>query len=234
MKPQLLAVMILASSAAQQAWGTIAFSTGSGSAVTSVDRSANFDMLMDGDDLSNYSEGQLSITIHGTANLSQDPFGNVVGGFRDIGKGFYCAGVIYDSWVTIKSTDGRRILAIEFLYGKAWSTDTFGPEPSEGGNNSAFIEWQADSGSVMVTSGITVGTVIGFSDNNPTGFETFRIRAPLSLDFPDYINQAIALDNLRVQLAPIPEPSTWITGIALSLPFGVQVLRHLRNRKQVS
>ncbi len=233
MKPQLLAVMILASSAVQQAWGTIAFSTGSGSAVTSVDRSANFDMLMDGDDLSNYSEGQLSITIQGTANLSQDPFGNVSGGNRGTGIGFYCAGV-NDSWVTIKATGGRRIVGIEFLYGNAWSADTFGPEPSKIGNSSAFIEWQADGGSVMVTSGINVGTVIGFSDNNPIGFETFRIRAPLSLDYPDYMNQAIALDDLNVQLAPIPEPSTWIAGIALTLPFGVQVLRHVRNRKRIS
>ncbi len=233
MKPQLLAVMILASSAAQQATATITFSTGSGSAVTSVDRSANFDSLFDGADLSDYSADLLSITTPGFANLSQDPFGNIAGGFRDVGIGFYCAGV-NDSWVTIKTTDGRRIAGIEFLYGNAWSVDTFGPEPSKIGNSSAVIEWQADGGGLMVTSGISVGTVIGFSDSNPIGFETFRIRSPLSLDFPDYLSQAIALDNLKVQLAPIPESSTWVAGAVLALPFGVQVLRHVRNRRHVS
>ena len=33
---------------------------------------------------------------------------------------------------------------------------------------------------------------------------------------------------------PVPEPSTYIAGALLLLPFGAQTLRHLRSRKQVS
>lgn len=38
----------------------------------------------------------------------------------------------------------------------------------------------------------------------------------------------------EVELAAVPEPSTYIVGAMLLLPFGVQGLRHLRNRKLVA
>lgn len=222
--------MILASIATQQANATITFSTGSGSAVTSVDRSANFDAVRNNDNLSNYSENLLSITTDGTAHLNEDPFNIESVEFHSAGAGFHCAGVNM-SWVTIKAT-GRKIIGVEFLYGNIWSALTFGGQRSDFGKDSAIIEWKTSLDGDWVSVGSQpVGTVIGFSD--PTGFDYLLLRAVLSTGSGDN-NQAIALDNLEVQLAPIPEPSTWIAGIALTLPFGVQVFRHLCNRKQVS
>ena len=227
MKPQLLAVMILASSAVQQACATITFSDVAGAAVTSVDRSANFNSVNSGDNLLTYEEGQLSITTVGTANLSIDPFPVN----RD--APFYCAG-INTSWVTIKTTDGRAMVGVEFLYANVWSLISFVPDY---GHPDATIEWRAYLGAALVSSGSTspnptqMGTFVGFKDL--AGFDTLLVRATLGGD-KEPISQGIALDDLNVQLAPIPEPSTWLAGIALTLPFGVQVLRHVRKHKQVS
>lgn len=217
--------MILASSAAQQASGTITFSTGSGSAVTSVDRSTKFDTVVDGVDLSNFTEDQLSITTPGTAQL--DAFGP----FPAPGDAnYFCAGN-NKSWVTIKAMDGRTMVGVEFLYANVFSVNSF---VASIGHPNALVEWQAYLGATLVSSNSSstaplLGSVIGFHDL--TGFDTLLVRAILE---GDEINQAIALDNLKVQLVPIPEPSTWAAGAVLVLGFGVQGVREFRNRKQGS
>ncbi len=40
------------------------------------------------------------------------------------------------------------------------------------------------------------------------------------------------VDNFTVEATAVPEPSTFIAGALLSLPFGVQGVRYLRNRKR--
>ncbi len=40
----------------------------------------------------------------------------------------------------------------------------------------------------------------------------------------------VYIDN--IQVAAVPEPSTFIAGALLALPFGVQGIRYLRNRKR--
>lgn len=42
----------------------------------------------------------------------------------------------------------------------------------------------------------------------------------------------VAMDGLQVETIPVPEPSTFIAGALLALPFGVQGFRYLRNRKR--
>lgn len=229
MKLQLLALIVFAGTAIHQSKAALVFSTGGGSAVTTVDRSANFDSLENGDSLSSYEEGHLSITTAaGIAQLDNDPFDNNPDGFREVGIGFHSAGV-NEGWVTIETTDGRKITGVEFLYGNAFFVSSFGPQPSDVGNPSAIIEWRTHVDDAWVSAGSQpLGTVIGFKDLN--GFDTLLVRAILE---GDSINQAIALDNLKVQLAPIPEPSTWVAGVLLTLPFGVRALRRFRNRRQM-
>ena len=76
----------------------------------------------------------------------------------------------------------------------------------------------------MVSSGQTVlnrGTILGFSD--PNGFD--QLLASASLANSPIITDAIAIDNLKVQLVPVPEPTTATLALlgagvlALSKPF---------------
>jgi hypothetical protein len=40
------------------------------------------------------------------------------------------------------------------------------------------------------------------------------------------------IDNFSLSYSAVPEPSTFIAGALLALPFGVQGVRYLRNRKR--
>lgn len=188
---------------------------GAGSAVSTADRTALFDSLRTGDPLSAYSEGLLSITTSGWAFVDWDPFN---------GKGnntayHYCSGGNVD-WVTIQTTDGKAMKGIEFLYGNGWPNGAGG-----WGNDSATVDWQAYVGATQVAFGSTtvaVGTILGFSDAN--GFDSLRVRATLGTG--DY--QAIALDDLNVQLTAVPEPSTYLAGLSA---LGMLGLFSWRNRK---
>jgi hypothetical protein len=199
-----------------QAGAVITLTTGAGSAVTSVDRSANFNSLVDGADLSTYTENLLSITTPGVASLGFDPFKGAGDGTPFHYTSNYASGV-NDSWVTIRTIDGALMRGVEFLYGNGWGDD---------GPVIATIYWQAYLGTTLVSSGSEVqhiGTVLGFSD--PAGFDSLLVRATLFAD--GY--SAIALDALRVQI--VPEPSTCIAGaLLLLLPFGASALRILRKR----
>ena len=43
-----------------------------------------------------------------------------------------------------------------------------------------------------------------------------------------------AVDNFQLSEAAVPEPSTYIAGALLLLPFGAQTVRRLRNRRQLA
>ncbi len=72
-----------------------------------------------------------------------------------------------------------------------------------------------DSASVVTSSTIN-NNFYGF-----TGISFDRIEV-----FPGGSNSAMVMDNL--QMGVVPEPSTYITGALLLLPFGAQVVRRLR------
>lgn len=40
------------------------------------------------------------------------------------------------------------------------------------------------------------------------------------------------VDDFMIEATPIPEPSTWVAGALLALPFGLHGIRYLRNRKR--
>lgn len=223
------ALGILTSSSARAA--TIQ-SYGEGSAVTSVDRSTTFDGLdyaHQGTPLSDYTAGSLSIRTNGnsyygnnaagwitTASAYLNPFHLTNGSpgtysYAGVGGGYYLP---YDGdwgntdWITISTTDNKKIYAVEFLYGNAWTTgDIYGPYPW--GNSSCYLQWETRVGNTVVSSDqlnyLGVGTVVGFYD--PSGFDQLRVRCTSANSLNPGLLQELALDNLNVQIT-VPEPST--------------------------
>ena len=189
---------------------------GAGSAVVSADRSATFDSLTSTNvvHLDTYTEGGLSITTSGNSwaeDLSSAATLNPFHGGGGADSAFYAIAFGNEDWVTIQTADAtlQKMFGIEFTYGNTWTTgDVFGQYPW--GNSNAVVEWQTWSNGSLVSSGsiggsplLEVGTVIGFSD--PSGFDQFLVRAIIDTPGSPPL-QAIALDNLNVQLTMVREP----------------------------
>jgi hypothetical protein len=199
---------------------------GEGSAILSIDRSATFDNLDftgSGTPLSDYASGGLYIRTNGNSFYGDDARGTIftVGipfnpfhltissdySYANVGGGFYFPYEAdpgnYD-WVTIQTTDGKKIYGLEFLYGNGWTTGAIhGPYPW--GNSGAYLDWKTLVGGTIVSSGqvgiaetLPVGTVVGFRD--PDGFDQLMVRSPHpnSVD-PNF--QELAIDNLNVALS---------------------------------
>jgi hypothetical protein len=197
--PSLAASAVVGLLAAPLAQATTTQTVGAGSAVSSVDDSANFNSFTD-TNLADYTEGGLNVTTVGIEYDTFDPFN----GAGD-GSGFYYpAGGTNGNWVTIETTDSSEMSGVEFLYGNGWPTDVSVPTF---GLDSAVLYWQTLNGGVVDSFGsvvLDVGTVVGFSD--PAGFDELQVSSNDGLGHPvppGY--NAIALDNLEVQLAP-PAP----------------------------
>ena len=60
---------------------------------------------------------------------------------------------------------------------------------------------------------------------------TFQLRFA-EVDNQGFFNQGV--DNVSIMAATVPEPSTYVAGALLLLPFGAQVIRRLSTSKQVS
>lgn len=197
---------------------------GSDSAVSVVDRMATFDIINSTytAELGNYKEGGLSVTTGSQAwgadppmSARLDPFhlpGGTDGGFFAFANGTA-------EWVVIQTTNQARMHGVEFVYGNTWTTgDIYGQYPW--GNNGAYVEWQTLDNGTLVSSGqigpnpqLSVGTVIGFYD--PAGFDQLQVKCKIANSSPpDY--QAIALDNLMVQLTNRP-PAPVIYGSDFSV-----------------
>jgi hypothetical protein len=169
----------------------ITFTTGSGSAVTTIDRSAEFEQLSHDSsfDLSNYTEDGLSITVNDVSFSNFDPFGTgVLGEFYYGSEGNF-------SYVTIKTVDGTKLSAVEFKVGNAW------PD-----HNS--LVWQGWNDSSVEDSGLAaviIGSVIGWTSS--AGFDELRVG--LGANYKSFGQwQAIVIDDLKVQTLAVPEPST--------------------------
>jgi hypothetical protein len=191
--------------------------SGSNSAVTSVDRAATFSAITNsGIALSDYVEGNLFIGANADSLLGYDPFGGANGSdpyFYCLDSGSFGGGA--DAWVTIRTTDSKRIFGVEFLYGNSWTTG------SGWGNNNAWVTWETLRGSSIVSSNqigpnptLLVGTVIGFYD--PEGFDELRVKCNAP-NQADPAVQALALDNLHVQLTTNLPPAPVIYGSDLSV-----------------
>jgi hypothetical protein len=182
-------------------------SIGDGSAVTFIDRVATFDgltMAHNETPLEGYTEGLLKISTPANSWA-----GNGINTFDPFKGGGGSGGVYsyYDGnndWVTIQTTDSKKIFAAEFLYGNTWTNgNTSG---SAWGNSNALMDWQTWSGDTLISSGsmgpgapaiqhLPVGTVLGFAD--PDGFDRLLVRATIS---GNGTLQTLAMDNLRVQI----------------------------------
>lgn len=191
---------------------------GSGSAVTSIDRQANFDLLdyhHNGTPLSDYSEDSLFIRADGDSlsgwgaavqpyfNPFHIPMNPETQAFHFPDGGSY-------GWETIEPTDSARIYALEFLYGNGWTTGDIYGVPW--GNSNAYVDWQSLRNGSVVSSGtigpnpqLQVGTIIGFYD--PLGFDQLQMRCRISTSV-DPLLQALAMDDLYVQTTPVPEPGS--------------------------
>jgi hypothetical protein len=186
--------------------------TGAGSAVSGVDRTATFDTVTSTYtlELGNYAEGGLSVTTGSQAWGADPPMSARLDPFHGAGapdRAFFAFANGTAEWVVIQTTNQARIYAAEFLYGNTWTTgDVNGTYPW--GNNAAFVEWQTLNNGAVVSSGqigpipqLSVGTVIGFYD--PAGFGQLQVKCRIA-NAADPNLQAIALDNLLVQLTNRP------------------------------
>ncbi len=165
--------------------------SGSGSAVTTIDRMAAFTSINARNlDLSNYSEDLLDITVDDLSYLSSGCFNDG----RTTGYHYALGG--NQSYVTIKTSDAVDMSALEFLIGTGNPIST------------ANVIWETYNDNSLTGSGIfvtTKGSVVGWVDN-AAGFDELHVGAYGYAYTSFGQNQAIALDDLKVQL--VPEPMT--------------------------
>lgn len=175
--------------------------TGANSAVSTADRSALFNSLETyASSLSAYSEDSLWITTPGYA-YAIAPFAAFNG--QGDNSAYYCPSSGNYDWVTVRTTDGKAMQGVEFLYGNNLAV-----------GDAAVIDWQAYVGADLVSGSTTLsrGTILGFQSDDARGFDSLMVRAR-DASSPGG-NQAIALDDLRVQLVAVPEPSTYLAGLS--------------------
>lgn len=187
----------------------ISITTGAGSAVSVIDRSATFDTITtDGIDISAYSEGMLDISTPG--GLSDVGFTAFTSGAGTV-LGFYYAGGNND-FTTITTSDSVEMFGLEFLIGHGFT-----------GTLDTSVVWETYNNGNLQDSGqfnTTRGTVVGWSGT--TGFDELRVGAS-TLGYANFGDaQAIAIDNLSVQLSAVPLPATiWLFGSGLLGLLGI-------------
>jgi hypothetical protein len=206
--------------AAMGAGAQVTITSGAGSAVSSVDRIATFDNVVTNDDLTNYTEGNLIISVNGFAYEGYDPtWGN--GGFSG---GFHYPSGGANGATVIKAADGADLQAIEFNIGSGFS-----------GGNPDFHYFIFNNGVLLSDAYFTVpvGSVVGFIAT--TAIDEIRLGAYGSTADAVAANQnsfqAIALDNLKVQIdgvAAVPEPGTYGLLAGMLVPGAAFLIRRRR------
>ena len=179
------------------------------SAVSIIDRIATFGSLPDpAIDLAHYTEGLLKIQTP-ASKTSEWPFGGPAG------SGWWYSGGFgpYDSWSQnldlIATTDGRRMLGVEFNFTVGALTET------------NFV-WETYRDSMLTGSGIFLtpqpGTIVGWRDQ--LGIDKLRVGTFVDMSNGSWRDNGLAMANLEVQLVPIatvPEPSPCL--LALTAVF---------------
>jgi type II secretory pathway pseudopilin PulG len=198
-----IAVLALSLGGVNQAQATIIATVGAGTAVTTVDRQATFDAVTTGVNLNGYTEDGLLISVDKTAFTGFDPTGGADPGAFSGGFHYPSSGA--NGGTLISTTDGAKILGVEFNVGTGYDQPTtyFAYEGFANGNPDG-------SGAFAITS----GSVLGFRD--PGGFDQLYIGAYENLLQAQSANvvtdfQAVAIDNVKVQLngvAASPEPGS--------------------------
>lgn len=213
------------------AGATTITSTGAGSAVTSIDRSATFDRLdwtHNGTPLSDYTEGLLFVSTDGDSTVGWGP--SVVPAFNPFHlpmdpatQAFFFPDFGNTVPVVIRTTDRKLIFAIEFLYGNGWTTGDIYGVPW--GNNFGWLEWQTLKGTTVVSSGqigpnpqLPVGTIVGWYD--PDGFDELHVKCVVTNPSPPNF-QELAIDDVHVQLTAIGAYSVADAARALEIAAGL-------------
>lgn len=205
MKYNFLALVALL--VAQSATANVVQSVGEGSAVTSVNASADFENMASLN-ANPYSEGGL---LFSRTNLS---FNNNGCGYSGCSghtgfngfTGNYMYGTGTGGSFSISALGAALIYGLEFKVGSGY------------GVNNTSVGWQAFLGGNQVGAGsiasFAVGQVIGFA--SATGFDELRYTDLNGFSAP-------AFDSVRAQLAPatVPVPgSVWLFGSALIALLG--------------
>ena len=216
-----IAVAAVGSLACVQLQAATTQTLGVGSAVSVADRAATFDTLTAAytAELNNYTEGGLSVTTGSQAWGADPPYMiaamHPFGGVGEPNLAFFGMANGTVEWVTLQTTNQALMHAVEFMYGNTWSH-----QGTSWGDAGAFVEWQTLNNGLVVSSGaigtngyLALATILGFYD--PAGFDQLLVkcRHPQSVD-PNL--QAIALDNLTVQLTNVP-PAPAIYGSDFSV-----------------
>lgn len=194
-----IALTVVGIASTAQAAPVLSF--GAGSAVTTVDRFTNFDTIMQGQNLSAFSDNGLTVARAGNALCQVDLCGSSPG-FSGMSGGIHYAGT-GGLFLSIATTDAARIFGLEFNIGTGFG----------GANKNGYFEIFTNS--VLVGSGSFVvpgfPTIVGFSDS--AGFDELRLgmfsgSTPVTAFGP---GNAIAIDNLSAQLTAtaLPEPGTF-------------------------
>lgn len=184
---------------ANSAFAVTTFSVGTG-AVTSIDRNATFDNIVTDNSLLGYMEDGIIISVDDFAFV--DTY-FAVGPAFDGGLHYGTSG--NSDYVSIKTTDEVDIYSIVMGLGDGW-----------GANNPLNITWETWKNGVkiggMSNNNLVGGQYYGFRDNN--GFDELRIAAFNQADGILGTFQAIAIDDVRLQLTPsVPVPGAiWLLG----------------------
>ena len=164
-----------------------------GNVVSNADHSATFDTLTANYiDLSTYSEDSISITALNYSYVGFSAFSPI----DSRTTGFYYSSGGDASYVTIKLEDGTEFSSIEFLLGDGFSKET------------TNLRWESFLDGVLVSSGLKLnvekGSIVGWTDIG--GIDELRVAA--GYYDPGFGNpQAIAIDDLRLQVASVPVPA---------------------------
>lgn len=195
---KILAASLLASFSLSAA--TVTF--GSGSSVTTADRTATFNSITTGTNLSNYSENNLSVTIDTSA------YGDFIPGQGFSGGFFYPSGG-FTAPTIIRGTDWALFSGLEFTLGTGYVAQS---------GATTFVAWETRRGGSVTDSGwftadLSNQVIVGFSDL--LGFDELHVAnydnlAQIQAGIGGQVN-GLALDNLKVALyndSPVPEPGT--------------------------
>lgn len=194
------------------------------STVMAETRTATFDSIATGTDLTAYTEGNLKISTPTIASVdyytgANNIFPSASPGYPGFSGGFFYPTGGVNAAITIKTTDNASIYDVKFNAGSGFVSDA-----------NVNLSWNIWSNGIIVGTGSSIvlkGTQVDFSYSG--GFDSIDVYGTYNSDPTNFINDsnALALDNLIVNTSAttsaVPEPATMLLlGLGLA---GVAVAR---------